>query len=275
MALIKCKECGHKVSKKAETCPSCGAPVKKKTSSLQGSIHKLLAAIILGVLLIWGCGTCVENLPESGTTQKPNKPKKSDQPTSTSIPKDVTYTIIDETRRSPIKRKLDIRLNRKVSQEVLKSIAMKLKSSDSKSYERTFIFYHLPGIKVGGGCWATTHFNPNLEVKVQGLTVEQERAFKQLSDDPSREVVGNWLNDRPFIGNRTTIFRQDGKLFIEKTYTDGSIGKEELTKSESPLGQCFERVEGSDFGDHWILDSKGNLQLWDKEGLIATFKKID
>ncbi len=28
--LINCKECGNTVSKKAETCPSCGAPVKKK-----------------------------------------------------------------------------------------------------------------------------------------------------------------------------------------------------------------------------------------------------
>ena len=32
MALIKCKECGHEVSKKADKCPNCGAPIKKKTS---------------------------------------------------------------------------------------------------------------------------------------------------------------------------------------------------------------------------------------------------
>ena len=27
MALIKCTECGHEVSDKAQTCPNCGAPV--------------------------------------------------------------------------------------------------------------------------------------------------------------------------------------------------------------------------------------------------------
>ena len=32
MALTKCKECGEEISKKAEKCPKCGAPAKKKTS---------------------------------------------------------------------------------------------------------------------------------------------------------------------------------------------------------------------------------------------------
>lgn len=30
MALIKCKECGHDVSDKAEMCPNCGCPIEKK-----------------------------------------------------------------------------------------------------------------------------------------------------------------------------------------------------------------------------------------------------
>ena len=33
MALIKCKECGHEVSDKADKCPNCGAPVPKKSSA--------------------------------------------------------------------------------------------------------------------------------------------------------------------------------------------------------------------------------------------------
>lgn len=32
MALIRCKECGEEISKKADKCPKCGAPRKKKTS---------------------------------------------------------------------------------------------------------------------------------------------------------------------------------------------------------------------------------------------------
>ena len=33
MALIFCSECGHKVSDKAPTCPSCGAPICVSTSA--------------------------------------------------------------------------------------------------------------------------------------------------------------------------------------------------------------------------------------------------
>ena len=34
MALKKCRECGHDVSRKADKCPNCGAPVKPKTNFL-------------------------------------------------------------------------------------------------------------------------------------------------------------------------------------------------------------------------------------------------
>ena len=50
MALIKCKDCGHEVSKEAKTCPNCGAPTtqKRKTESATS-----VARIILMVLAIF------------------------------------------------------------------------------------------------------------------------------------------------------------------------------------------------------------------------------
>jgi len=49
MALIKCKECGHQISKNAETCPNCGAKNKKKTS-----VITWICAGMLGLaVLIW------------------------------------------------------------------------------------------------------------------------------------------------------------------------------------------------------------------------------
>lgn len=193
-----------------------------------------------------------------------------------SIPKDVTYTIIDKNIVPGIKRSLDIRLNNKVSEKVLRSIAMKLRNADSNSYERTFIGYYLPGMEVNAGYWATTHFNPDLEVRILGLTVEQERALTQEPEDASREIIGSWLDESPFVGNRITIFRKDGKLFMENIYKDGSSGTKELVARKSPLGgQRFEKVGDSTAGDHWMVDSNGNLQLRDNEGWIATAKKIE
>lgn len=48
MAMIKCDECGQEISKKAEKCPKCGAPKKKKAS--------VFTWIITIVLVFWMIG---------------------------------------------------------------------------------------------------------------------------------------------------------------------------------------------------------------------------
>lgn len=50
MALTKCKECGNEVSKNAESCPKCGAPVKKKPK--QYGCGTLILIGIVGFILI-------------------------------------------------------------------------------------------------------------------------------------------------------------------------------------------------------------------------------
>ncbi|MCB7130413.1 MAG: hypothetical protein J3T61_12850, partial [Candidatus Brocadiales bacterium] len=191
------------------------------------------------------------------------------------IPDDVTYTIIDKNIVPGIKRSLDIQLNRKVSEDVLKSIAMKLKNSDPKSYERTFIGYYLPGMKVNSGSWATTHFNPNLEVRILGLTVEQEEALNQQPADPSREIIGNWLDERPSAGIRITIFRKNGKLFMENKYRDGSAGIAELSETRSQDGRRFDYKPDRGNSEYYLINSKGELQQLDQDGPFMTAKKVN
>ncbi|MCH7686317.1 MAG: hypothetical protein IH899_06510 [Planctomycetes bacterium] len=232
---------------------------------------------VLATASLIGCGD-VSSPPPSGSTQAPVTDDSSTTPTAQSskaiIPKDVTYRIIDQNTVPGIKRSLDIELNKKVPKSVLTAIAHKLKSSDSASYERTFIGYYLPDMKRNAGYWATTHFNPDLDVRILGLTTDQEAALTKTTEDPSRDVVGNWLDERPFVGHKVSIFTQDSKLYMETTFKDGSQGKYELIEKPSPLGRRFEKVDGSAAGDHWILDSGGNLQLRDNEGIISTARKL-
>jgi zinc-ribbon domain len=47
-----CKKCGRQVSTSAESCPSCGAPVKKRTS--WGAI----VAILIGIIILAGLWAC-------------------------------------------------------------------------------------------------------------------------------------------------------------------------------------------------------------------------
>lgn len=50
MAMKKCKECGNEVSTKAESCPNCGAVLKKKTGCLGYIGAGILIFIVLGVV---------------------------------------------------------------------------------------------------------------------------------------------------------------------------------------------------------------------------------
>ncbi|MDH5524484.1 MAG: hypothetical protein OEY01_10905 [Desulfobulbaceae bacterium] len=51
MALKKCKDCGEKVSKKADSCPKCGSPVKRKSIGCGGLIVALVFLAIMGSVI--------------------------------------------------------------------------------------------------------------------------------------------------------------------------------------------------------------------------------
>jgi len=207
--------------------------------------------------------------------QQEDRQQSESSPHMASIPADVSYFIIDSDILPGVKRSLDVRLNKKVSEDTLRAIALKLKSQDSREYERTFICYWLPGMEVGSGAWATTHFNPELEVRIQGLTAEEEKA--QLAEPPPAnwEVIGRWLDESAFVGSRITIFRERGNLYVGEKYKDGSGHNERVVERTSSLGRRFDPLERSSSGDHYIIDQRGNLQIRDDQGLISTAKKIE
>lgn len=212
----------------------------------------------------------VISLVSMGCTD-PTEATSSSKP---SIPDDVSYFIVDSDIMPGVKRSLDVLLNKKVSEDVLRAIAIELKSQDSREYDRTFIMYYLPGMTIGSGAWATTHFNPTLEVRILGLTAEEQDTITDEEVPDDREVIGRWLDESP-LGNLITIFREDGKLYIKQKFKDGSSLKKELTEQQSPLGRRFAETEVSSTGDHWVLDPRGNLQIRDSDGLIRTAKKIE
>ena len=80
MALIKCKECGNEVSKKAKECPHCGAPVKQQTSG---------CAMLFAILGIFGVvgyiGVLISDTSSSGQSSPSGSSRITvkDEPTAT------------------------------------------------------------------------------------------------------------------------------------------------------------------------------------------------
>lgn len=72
MALKNCKECGKEVSKKAEACPHCGAPVKKKPTQ-----YGCGTLILIGIVAIIFIG--VFSSDDTKTTSTPKAPKTQEE----------------------------------------------------------------------------------------------------------------------------------------------------------------------------------------------------
>ncbi|MBT3278224.1 MAG: hypothetical protein HN909_03600 [Phycisphaerales bacterium] len=197
------------------------------------------------------------------------KPAPATKKQSTPAP----YKIIDSKTFNTSKRSLSVRLSRKVSKKALRDIALTLKSQDPNDYERTLIVYYLPEMEIKSGAWATTHFDSKLEVKILGLTIEEETKLLNEPLPTDRTVIGRWIDESPYVSGRITMYSKEAKFFIETKFKDGSVLQRELVETKSVKGRRFEKEEGSAVGDFYLLDSEGNLQMWDNTGLIVTLKK--
>ena len=179
------------------------------------------------------------------------------------------YRITNDEHMQKIKRSVEIVVDQPLTEEQLGVIANDIRESDSTKYDRTFIGYRLAD-QTADLYWATTHFNPVLVVKINGITADEWENASDFSISGEWDVIGKWLDLTPYIGGKVVIYIKDGKTYKNNTYQDGSGGSKEVVESSSPLGRRFDDVNGSNAGDHWIIDSKGDLQCWDDDGWIST-----
>jgi hypothetical protein len=186
------------------------------------------------------------------------------------------YSIISDKPTGTVKRSVDVRLKKKVREETLEGIAKEIRASNPGEFARTFIVYYLPEQTVGAGGWATSHFNPTLEVNVLGLPAELDAENANVAKADEIEI-GRWEYSAP-PGYIVIALKTKTNVTIRRVFGDGSSDDEEMTASQKGGEIVLTPIEGNDFGEHWILDSDGNLQLMDKDGLIgkavATGKKM-
>lgn len=215
------------------------------------------------------------NTGNSSDIDRTTSPKSDTKPEETPL----QYNIIKQDTYLHYKRSVDIRLSRKVSEDVLRSLAFKIKQLHSKTYDRTFICYYLPGMEVDSGAWATTHFNPDLEVRVLGASLEQEQVFIEQAMSPSKDVIGTWLYNilgAPDFNRTFTIYGQDNKLYLKTMYTDGSGGTELIYEKSHSKGRFFQtkKQAASTSGEYFLIDKQGDLQYCDNEGSFAVAEEI-
>lgn len=88
------------------------------------------------------------------------------------------------------------------------------------------------------------------------------------------EIIGIWRHEHPIVGSRITIFRQNGKLFMESAFIDGNSMTERIVETPSANGLRFETRGKTRYSEWYLMDKQGNLQIWDQIGLFSTAKRI-
>ena len=186
----------------------------------------------------------------------------------------VNYTVIEKSNMGSIKSSIDIRLEKKVSKDFLHKLALKLQKAEHRKYDRMFITYYLPGMKPGSGAWATSHFNPSLEVKILGMTIEEEMASKNESNGSSSEKIGEWLDESPYVGAKYTFLRRNSKIIMIRKFKDGSGSEKEMIQKKQSGRLRFDEKGGNDFGEYYLIERNGNSGVYDNAGLINTMRPI-
>lgn len=102
---------------------------------------------------------------------------------------------------------------------------------------------------------------------------------KPVSKSPGI-VIGTWADPADLSGSSSdgtiAIFQRDGKNFMRRYYPDGKYwGKEVMEESHKGMRKFSASKNGKSISsDYYLIDASGNLQSWDRDGLIHTRKTV-
>lgn len=220
-------------------------------------------SLFLSVALI-GCGGIEPNGVPEGSTKTPD----STAIRNPNIPAEVSYPIISEEEEYNAftkKRVVEVQLNTRVSPEVLRQIALEVKSQENKQYERTFMFYYLPEIVPGveHDPWAISHFNPVLDVQILGLTKEDAESLSNAPIHHPGARIGAWLIDMPPGGHLAVIYEDGGGAKLLDVYPVGDSPAQEMIELPSSRGRRFRPTNSSEI---YEVDEWGILRIYNSRG---------
>ena len=186
----------------------------------------------------------------------------------------IRYKIIEKTYQQYAKKgTIDIKLESKISEQQLESIAHQLKQKIFRNAERVFMLYFLPDMENENGAWATTHFESNrFDIRINGFTIEQEKKLMDGFETDTRDVIGRWLDNSPFISHSLTLYRKDSGIFLERNFSDGSSQTIELKSSNTDEGIRYDDFEENSHGEYFTVDSNETLHLFSSEGEFRKLK---
>ncbi len=232
--------------------------------------HVLLVAVAV-LLLIIGA---LQDPPSTGhEVSKASAPLPTHK-VSTSLP---AYKVIQSEDYLDYKISLDVRITEPdinlPGPEKLARLSKKLYADyGGKKYERMFIGYYLPGMEVGDSYWATGHHNPDLEVRINGISPELAMKARQSRAKlkPGEKLMSRSLFKNLAFPSIFTIVQKGNDYILRREFEGGDVSEYFLDVRNINGRTCYFK-RGSTTSEYYVIGAHGNLEIWDiEEGLGAT-----
>ena len=109
-------------------------------------------------------------------------------------------------------------------------------------------------------------------ISVFAKSLEEEKALKSGSGGTSGEIIGEWIDES--IGQKYTLLRRSDKIFMIRKFKDGPGFETEMVQKKHPGGLRFEEKRRNDFGEYYLIESNGNMGIYDYFGLFNRVRSI-
>ncbi len=81
------------------------------------------------------------------------------------------------------------------------------------------------------------------DIRMSGIE-KRRRLHWRETDMQNREIIGRWLDERPLLGDKITLYKEDDKYFLETWFSDGCHSLDEVLMTETSAGHKVEDVGG-------------------------------
>lgn len=168
-----------------------------------------------------------------------------------------------------------VRIDEKLSDYQLKSLAQKIKLDINAVSEKGVVFFLLPEMEVDNGAWAAVDFDPEVKVRIIGQSITDENKIKSGLENIT-DYVGLWL-DNGTQGDVIIRIRKDkleGYVFeyISPSDPRPSDLATPLIKTTKNGKTIFKDTEHPE--QFFLLENNGDLSVYDNYGFVATYKKL-
>jgi len=188
--------------------------------------------------------------------------------TKEDLPENFEYRIIkDESNPNIEKNQLQVEINQKLTEGQLATLAEELYNTKDKQ-RRFYIFYNLKDNENTFMAWATSHFDPELEITINGSTNTEDNQILTKAKKVPGNIIGIF-NETDRIYSIYTIYENNGKTFIRMTFKDGESMDNEVEKISTKNGVRYNYKEDISQGEYFILNNDV-LEFYNKENKMFT-----